>query len=397
MNLKNVLVVIGCSFLSAFLALKFNNSNTQETTFVVEKETITSAPGVRHVSYTHGESLTGFTHAASISTPTVVHVSSNYVVDNSKAKEFYGEDLFYWFFGPQQKQPKRSQASGSGVIISENGYIVTNHHVIENANKIEVTLNNNKKYVAEIVGVDKDTDIALLKIEEDNLPYAKFANSDDVLVGEWVLAVGNPFNLSSTVTAGIVSAKGRSINILSNYQGSSNTAIESFIQTDAAVNPGNSGGALVNTDGDLIGINTAIATPTGTYAGYSFAVPSNLVAKVVSDLKEYGSVQRGFLGVSIGDVNSEIAENFNLKEPKGVILHAVHPGGGAEKAGLKANDVIIAINGDPINKAPELQQKVAKFRPGNVIELSFVRNGETKTVKVELKNIDNSTEIVSKR
>jgi serine protease Do len=397
MKIKNLIVVLISSFLGAMLALKVSSTHQEKTTFVVEKETI-ATPSVRHVSYVSGEVMTtGFTHAASISTPTVVHVSANYVQDQSKSKEFYGDDIFHWFFGHQMKPQRRGASSGSGVIISEDGYIVTNNHVIEKANQIEITLNNNKKYTATIVGVDKDTDIALLKIDAENLPFANFANSDDVLVGEWVLAVGNPFNLSSTVTAGIVSAKGRSINILENYQGNSNTAIESFIQTDAAVNPGNSGGALVNIHGELIGINTAIATPTGTYAGYAFAVPSNLVSKVVSDLREFGFVQRGFLGVSIRDVNSEIAERLKLPEPKGVLLQDVYAGGGAHKAGLKPNDVVIAINGEPINKAPELQQKVAKFRPGNVIELSYVRNGETKSAKVELKNIDNNVEIVSKK
>jgi S1-C subfamily serine protease len=248
-----------------------------------------------------------------------------------------------------------------------------------------------------VVGRDKDTDIALLKINEDDLPFANFANSDDVLVGEWVLAVGNPFNLSSTVTAGIVSAKGRSINILENFQGRSNTAIESFIQTDAAVNPGNSGGALVNLDGELIGINTAIATPTGTFAGYSFAVPGNIVSKVVSDLKDYGKVQRGFLGVTIRDVNSEIAEELQLSSPKGVYLQDILPDGAADIAGLQSGDVIIAINGEEVKSAPELQQKIARFRPGNVINVSYFRNGTTNATDLVLKNIENNTEVISKK
>lgn len=395
MKFQNILIVLASSFLGAFIALKFNNQPAEFSSTATESENHFS-PVISRVAYKSGESFTNFTTAASIATPTVVHVNTTFVVDNSKSRQFYGDDVFQWFFGHQNTQPKKSRGSGSGVIISDNGYIVTNNHVIENASEIEVTLNNNKKYKAKLVGADKDTDIALLKIEEENLPFANFANSDEVLVGEWVLAVGNPFNLSSTVTAGIVSAKGRSINILENYQGRSNTAIESFIQTDAAVNPGNSGGALVNLDGDLIGINTAIATPTGTYAGYSFAVPSNIVSKVVADLKDFGIVQRGFLGVSIRDVNSEIAKELNLKEPKGVLLQAIVPNGAADKAGLKPNDVIVAINGTPITNAPELQQKVAKFRPGNVIELSYVREGATKQTSVALMNINNNTEIITK-
>lgn len=395
MKFQNILIVLASSFLGAFIALKFNNQPAEFSSTATESEN-RFTPVVSRVAYKSGESFTNFTTAASVATPTVVHVNTTFVVDNSKSRQFYGDDVFQWFFGHPNVQPRKSRGSGSGVIISDNGYIVTNNHVIENASEIEVTLNNNKKYKAKLVGADKDTDIALLKIEEENLPFANFANSDEVLVGEWVLAVGNPFNLSSTVTAGIVSAKGRSINILENYQGRSNTAIESFIQTDAAVNPGNSGGALVNLDGDLIGINTAIATPTGTYAGYSFAVPSNIVSKVVADLKDFGAVQRGFLGVSIRDVDSDIAKELNLKEPKGVLLQAIVPNGAADKAGLKPNDVIVAINGTPITNAPELQQKVAKFRPGNVIELSYVREGATKQTSVALMNINNNTEIITK-
>lgn len=395
MNFKNLIIVVLCSFLSAFIALKINSKFSEPRETIVQTESLVS-PMVKSVAYKTESNFTNFTAAASIATPMVVHVNTTYEIDNSKSRQFYGDDMFQWFFGSPNAQSRKSKGSGSGVIISENGYIVTNNHVIENASIIEVTLNNNKKYKAEVVGNDKDTDLALLKIDEENLPFANFANSDEVLVGEWVLAVGNPFNLASTVTAGIVSAKGRSINILENINGNSNTAIESFIQTDAAVNPGNSGGALVNLDGELIGINTAIATPTGSYAGYSFAVPSNIVSKVVADLKDFGLVQRGFLGVRISDVNSDIAKELGLKDARGVVLQEVLPNGAADKAGLKSKDVIVAINGTPINIAPDLQQKVSKFRPGNVIELTFFREGTTKTTSVALFNIYNNTETITK-
>ena len=398
MKAKHVLVVIGCSFLSAFLALKFsqNTAFVEQADIEENKEIVENI--VKQVKYVNDAPPVSFTSAASLATPFVVHVRSKYVVDQQKSRDFYGNDIFEWFFGQQYRpQPRNAASSGSGVIISEDGFIVTNNHVIERANQIEITLSNNKRYSATVVGNDRDTDIALLKIDEENLPFANFANSDEVLVGEWVLAVGNPFNLSSTVTAGIVSAKGRSINILENFQGRSNTAIESFIQTDAAVNPGNSGGALVNLDGELIGINTAIATPTGTFAGYSFAVPANIVSKVVSDLKDYGMVQRGFLGVSIRDVDSDIARELELMHPNGVYLQDILPDGAADNAGLKSGDVIVAINGEAVKNAPDLQQKVARFRPGNVISVSYIRKGTTITTDLELKNIENNTEVISKK
>ncbi len=336
--------------------------------------------------------LTNFTDAAAVSTPAVVHITTSYEVNTTNSREFYGDDVFEWFFGQRQgrtyRQPrKQALASGSGVIISTDGYIVTNNHVIENANNIEVVLSNNKKYKATLVGKDKDTDIAVLKIEENNLPQLKFANSDNVKVGEWVLAVGNPFNLSSTVTAGIVSAKGRNINLLENrdhYSGS-NTAIESFIQTDAAVNPGNSGGALVNTRGELIGINTAIATPTGTFAGYSFAVPSNLVSKVVEDIKDFGSAQRAYLGVNISDISNEMAFKLKLKNLEGVYIANLLEDGAAYQAGLEIGDVIKAVDNEKINSAAELQEKVAEYRPDDLVTINFIRNGKEEELEVLLK------------
>ena len=306
--------------------------------------------------------------------------------------EFFGPD-FHQFWGnpgqPQQPQPR--QAAGSGVILSSDGYIVTNNHVVNGADQISVVLHDNNEYEAKIIGVDPSTDIAVLKIEADRLVFIEFANSDSVEVGEWVLAVGNPFNLSSTVTAGIVSAKARNINILED-----NTAIESFIQTDAAVNPGNSGGALVNTSGQLIGINTAIASPTGAFAGYSFAVPSNLVQKVVDDLRTYGIVQRGFLGVTISNVDQETARQKGLNDLKGILIREILKGSAADDAGLKEGDIIRTINGFEVNSAPTLQEIVGRYRPGDAIEVEYFRDGKFKKASVVLKNKNKNTDLLSK-
>ena len=252
-----------------------------------------------------------FVVAARLVTPAVVHIKSIIGgTDNSSAEDPFHQ-MFPDFFNQQPKERRREQATGSGVIISPDGYIATNYHVVENAEKLQVTLNDNRRYIPRVVGTDPNTDLALLKIDEVGLPYVQFGSSDDLQVGEWVLAIGNPFELTSTVTAGIISAKARNINILSNEGG-----VESFIQTDAVVNPGNSGGALVNLNGQLVGINTAIATPTGTYAGYSFAVPASLVHKVMDDLVKFGTVQRAYLGVRIQDVNADFAEQHQIVGPE---------------------------------------------------------------------------------
>jgi Do/DeqQ family serine protease len=267
------------------------------------------------------------------------------------------------------------------VIISNKGYIVTNNHVIKGATDVEVTLYDKRKYKAEIIGTDPNTDLAVLKIKAEELPTITFANSDEAKIGEWVLAVGNPFDLNFTVTAGIISAKGRNINIL----GGQNKNIESFIQTDAAVNPGNSGGALVTANGELLGINTAIATPTGTYAGYSFAVPINLVKKVVSDLMAYGEVKRGYLGVIIQDMNSEVAARENLTITQGIFVSELVENGAAEKAGLKEGDVIIEVNGVSTKSVPELQEQIGSRNPGDEITLTIHRKGTKKQMSVKLK------------
>ncbi|MBL0308643.1 MAG: Do family serine endopeptidase [Bacteroidetes bacterium] len=312
----------------------------------------------------------------------------------------FGQD-FFQYQQPRNAQPQLS--TGSGVIVSKDGYIVTNNHVIQNADEIEVVLQNNKTYKAKLVGKDADTDLALIKIDDGSLPYIQFTNSDSVMVGEWVLAVGNPFNLASTVTAGIVSAKGRNINLHGDeFSQGANTAIESFIQTDAAVNPGNSGGALVNINGELVGINTAIASPTGSYAGYSFAVPSNIVKKVISDLKEFGVTQRGFLGVNIRTMDDETAKKLGFETPYGVYVDGVNSGSAAEEAGLQNKDVILKLNGFPVNSSPELQEQVAQYRPGDPIKVEYIRGGKTYTTTITLKNkyntvatVDNSKDILN--
>lgn len=311
---------------------------------------------------------TNFTTAAEVSTPAVVNVRALIEVERG----LWGRAL--------------TNSSGSGVILSPDGYIATNHHVIENSRDIKITLADKRVFSARLVGSDPSTDIALLKIDAESLPFLVFGNSDSVRVGEWVLAVGNPFNLESTVTAGIVSAKGRNINILGGA-----TSIESFIQTDAAVNPGNSGGALVNTFGELIGINTAIVTESGSYEGYSFAVPSNLVQKVVRDLREFGEVHRAFLGISIEDLNSEIARDLGLPNADGVRITRVSASGAAADAGLQAGDVILSINNIATRRTPELQEYIGRMRPGERVTIEYWRHGIRRRADAILKDRNNST------
>lgn len=332
---------------------------------------------------------TDFTIAAEASVHAVVHVKKTYT-------QRIQTNPFYDFFGdgyPYGNKERKAVGTGSGVIISPDGYVVSNNHVVEGADEVLITLNDRKEYPAKVIGTDPSTDLALLKIDEDNLPYLSYGNSDDSKVGEWVMAVGNPFELTSTVTAGIISAKGRNINLLSK---NSNTPIESFIQTDAVVNPGNSGGALVNLKGELIGINTAIASPTGSYAGYAFAVPVNIVSKVVEDLMEFGTVQRGFLGVSIGNISPELAEEMDLTNLEGVFIARVNEGSGAEDAGIEEGDIILAVNNISVKTSPELQEQVSKYRPGDKISVKLLRDGKNKLVDVVLKNRANTTELIEK-
>ena len=336
-----------------------------------------------------------FVAASENSINSVVHVTTKVVKTN------FQRDLFSeMFYGPGAGGKEFKQygsGSGSGVIVSSEGYIVTNNHVIEDASEIEVILNDNSKYTAKLIGTDPSTDIAVLKIEGGKFTPIALGNSDDLRVGEWVLAVGNPFNLTSTVTAGIVSAKARNINLLSDRTQQNIVPIESFIQTDAAVNPGNSGGALVNTKGELVGINTAIQSQTGSYAGYSFAVPVNLVQKVISDLIDFGIVQRAFLGVQISDVNQEIKEKNKLPNLKGVFVSKVTDGGSADKAGMKDGEVILKVGSKEVNSVASLQEEVGKRRPGDKISVTIRnKNNEEEVKELVLRNNEGETKLVSK-
>jgi serine protease Do len=332
-----------------------------------------------------------FRDAADQTIHAVVHVTTKFTTQQT----YY--DPFQGFFGGNGMQvvPREQASSGSGVIIANDGYIVTNYHVVENADNIQVTLNDKRTYEAKVIGTDPNTDLAVIKIDEKDLPFVAYGNSDDVKVGEWVLAVGNPFNLNSTVTAGIVSAKARNINLISS-NGSGSGAVESFIQTDAAVNPGNSGGALVNTSGQLIGINSAIASSTGSFAGYSFAIPVNLVRKVVADLMEFGTVQRGYLGVNIRDVDADLVKQKNLDKLSGVYVEGVIDGGSAADAGIEGGDVITKVGDVAVNNVAELQEQINRFRPGDKVVITYARGSKEKIATTTLKNKNNSATLLKK-
>ena len=345
---------------------------------------------VSNTSVTASQLLPDFTEAANLTVHAVVHIKTEYAGRNSMSDNIFN---FREFFG--DRMPNEAQtpmmASGSGVIIARDGYIVTNNHVVQDASKIEVTLNDKRTYTASVIGTDPSTDLALVKIDENNLHFISYGNSDNVKIGEWVLAVGNPFNLTSTVTAGIVSAKARNINILGTQDGS---AIESFIQTDAAVNRGNSGGALVNTRGELIGINAAIASGTGFYAGYSFAIPVNIVKKVVADMMEFGEVQRAFIGVSIQEVDSKLARDEGFKELRGVYIADVIENGSAQEAGIRKGDIIVSVDGLPVNSRSELLELIGQHRPGNKVDIVVTRDGKESAYKVKLRNKEGNTKVV---
>lgn len=395
MKKTNIFLILFASVLISVItsATVFKLTQKEQSSYITQTPPVkfTSLPGApREIPV-----ALDFTYAARVTTPGVVHVMSKTMHKQEQSssynpfKDLFGDD-FFW--GPQQPRGNEPDlASGSGVIVSSDGYIVTNNHVIKGADEIEVVTYDNKKFTAQLVGTDPSTDIAVIKIEQAGLPFIPFGNSDSVEIGSWVLAVGNPFNLSSTVTAGIVSAKGRNINILE-----SQSAIESFIQTDAAVNPGNSGGALVDISGNLIGINTAIASPTGAFAGYSFAVPANLVRKVVGDLREFGIVQRGFLGVTIRNIDSDLAKDLSTEDLSGVYVEDVMEGSAADEAGLQQKDVIKTINGIAVNSSPTLQEVVAQYRPGDNLKVVYVRAGKMKEATIILKNKNKGTEYLTK-
>lgn len=390
MNAKKILAILLIAGLGAFVgAFVFSRLQLSEPTNQPLAEERPFSTRFTSIDSGSVQGSVDFTMAAEVSVNAVVHVKTV-----STVRSGYQENpLYEFFFGPRgYAQPQPVEGSGSGVIISNDGYIVTNNHVVNGADEIEVVLNDRRSFKATLVGTDPTTDIALLKIDASGLVFLAFGDSDQIKVGEWVLAVGNPFNLTSTVTAGIVSAKSRNIGILANS--GANMGIESFIQTDAAVNPGNSGGALVNTRGELIGINTAIASRTGSFTGYSFAVPANIARKVSEDLKLYGEVQRGLLGVSIVDVDKEIQERLKLDKVAGVLVAAVADGGGAKEAGIEAEDVIISVNNEAINTVPQLQERIGRFRPGDKVKIGVVRSGKMKQFTVTLRSIRGTTEIV---
>lgn len=402
-----VVTSLGCTAFGAYLYSRYEAATYKQTPIVEQTAPFDSSFG--HFT-SQNYAPTDFTQAAEQSVNAVVHVKIMKQQQQQRGYNYGGgfgldDPFFQFFFGPrgQQRQQQVPQDSdeesgdnmavvgaGSGVIISSDGYIVTNNHVIESADKIEIVLNDRTSYEATLIGTDPSSDIALLKVDANNLHYLQFGNSNAMRVGEWVLAVGNPFNLTSTVTAGIISAKGRSIGIMNGTQ----IGIESFIQTDAAVNPGNSGGALVNTRGELIGINTAIASNTGSYSGYSFAVPASIAQKVVQDLKQYGEVQRALLGVTITDVTPEIQKKHNLKEVKGVFVAGVADSGAAKDAGIKEGDVIISVDGESVNTVPSLQEKIGVKRPGDNAKLVIIREGNEKEINVTLKNLRGTTGVV---
>ncbi len=335
-----------------------------------KKSIVTQAPEYYGKSVGLGAENIDFTTAADKAVHSVVHVK------NVSVRTVYNPIMEFFYGSRGGGQQQEQIGTGSGVIISEDGYIVTNNHVIQDATELEITLNNKKSYKATLVGTDPKMDIALLKIDAgEKLPYSTFADSDNVKVGEWVLAVGNPYNLNSTVTAGIVSAKARNLDT---------KGIQSFIQTDAAVNPGNSGGALVNTRGELIGINTMISSPTGSYAGYSFAVPSNITRKIIEDIMEFGNVQRGILGIEGAELTSQISKDYDIKDTEGFYVSRVNKNSGAEKAGIKKGDVIKKLDNQKISTFAELSGYINTKRPNDKVQVTFVRDGVTKTIPVTL-------------
>lgn len=392
-----LLSIVGASILAggvtAYTVTKLTTPDT--TTKVIE---FASQKTGSHFTAYEKDNYPDLTYAAENAVKAVVNIEK---IEEVQASRFGGSrmDPFFEFFGIpqgyQQDTPQERRSGGSGVIISPDGYIVTNNHVIENASKLKVKLNDNRTFEAKLIGTDPTTDVALIKIEAKDLPTLAFGNSDDLRLGEWVLAIGSPFDLQSTVTAGIVSAKARNLDVIPNQ-----FRIESFIQTDAAVNPGNSGGALVDTKGELVGINTVIKSPTGSYTGYSFAVPSSIVKKVVVDLKEYGVVQRALLGVQFQEINEAFIEQFGdkygIKEAGGVYVAEVDPAGAAAAAGIKKGDILTEIDGLKITGSAPLLEAVAKHRPNDKVKITVKRDGDVKQFEVVLRNKAGKAELLAK-
>ena len=399
MNFKRNLVTILTAIVTALLTVVIYSSITDSGN-PSEKVSVSKRSFENDTNGIHFSNLPAdfqadqfnFTLAAENTVHAVVHVKTKFTRDAQYSNPFYE-----FFFGDRYQRPQREvEGMGSGVIISSDGYIVTNNHVVEKADNVAVTLNDGRTLEAEIVGNDPATDLALLKIDAKDLPRLKFGSSQDIKLGEWVLAVGNPFDIGTTVTAGIVSAKGRNIGILRQRgQQGNQLAIESFIQTDAAVNKGNSGGALVNIEGELIGINAAIASPTGSYSGYSFAIPAAIAKKVVEDLIKYGEVQRAMLNVQISNINDQIAREFDLETYEGALVRAVGRDGAADKSGIKPGDVIIRVDGKDIKDVADLQTTINSYRPGEEVTVTVKREGKEKQFDVTLRNRQGSTELVT--
>jgi len=366
-----------------------NNNETQNEQEPVSQVEQVQQPSVQRAAFLPTQNAPDFVDAAESSVNAVVHIMTKVVRQSTTYNDFFGALLGQLYGYPGQTRSNTMVAYGSGVVLSPDGYIVTNNHVVEGADEMEVTFNNKVKKTATLIGTDPTTDLALIKVDASDLDYLVFGDSDQVRIGEWVLAVGNPFNLTSTVTAGIVSAKARDLSILGE-----GTSVESFIQTDAAVNPGNSGGALVNTKGELIGINAAIASHTGSYEGYSFAIPSNIVRKVVDDLLLYGVTQRGYLGVQIAELTAELAEQQNLGDIEGVYVAQVTKDGAAKLAGLKDGDVITAINGKKVNTKTQLMEAVRLYRPGDQVDVEVNRKGTRHHYTLTLLNEAGNVEVV---
>ena len=368
-----------------------NDSENQTEQQPVSQVEQVQQPQVQRAAFMPAQGTPDFVDAAERSVDAVVHIMTKVVRQSNTYEDFFGALLGQIYGYPGQTRNNTMVAYGSGVVLTPDGYIVTNNHVVEGADEVEVTFNNKVKKTATIIGTDPTTDLALIKVEASDLAYLTFGDSDNVRIGEWVLAVGNPFNLTSTVTAGIVSAKARNLSILGE-----GTSVESFIQTDAAVNPGNSGGALVNTKGELVGINAAIASHTGSYEGYSFAIPSNIVRKVVDDLLLYGTAQRGYLGVQIAELTQEIADKEGLENIEGVYVAEVTDGGAAKLAGLKSGDVITSINGKKVNSTTQLKESVGQYRPGDKIDVEVNRNGHHHHYDLTLLNEAGNVNVVKK-
>jgi Do/DeqQ family serine protease len=371
-------------------------NSTQDNEPQTEQEPVSQVeqvqqPTVQRVAFVPAQNTPDFVDAAENSVNAVVHIMTKVVRQSTTYNDFFGALLGQLYGYPGQTRNNTMVAYGSGVVLTPDGYIVTNNHVVEGADEVEVTFNNKVKRTATIIGTDPTTDLALIKVDASDLDYLVFGDSDQVRIGEWVLAVGNPFNLTSTVTAGIVSAKARNLSILGE-----GTSVESFIQTDAAVNPGNSGGALVNTKGELVGINAAIASHTGSYEGYSFAIPSNIVRKVVDDLLLYGTAQRGYLGVQIAELTQELAEKEGLENIEGVYVAEVTDGGAAILAGMKAGDVITAINDKKVNSTTQLRESVGQYRPGDKVDVEVNRKGQHHHYTLTLLNEAGNMDVVKK-